>query len=129
MARTLRLIIVEDDALVVLGMALVLEELGCEVCGVAANAQDGIELAELHRPDLALVDVALAGGSCGLEATREISGRLGISVIVCSAHASADDAHSAGATRFLMKPFDVSALWEAVQAPFRPDGPTIPLAA
>jgi two-component system, response regulator PdtaR len=129
MASRVRLIIVEDDALVVIGITLVLEEYGCEICGVAATAEEGIALADLHRPDLALVDVALADGSDGLMAARVISGRLGIPVVVCSAHATAEQALAAGACHFLMKPFDAMALSDAVQAPFRANGAVITLAA
>jgi DNA-binding NarL/FixJ family response regulator len=129
MASILRLLIAEDDELVVLGLTLVMEQLGYEVCGVARTATEAVDIAERYRPDLALVDVALADGSNGLCAAREISGRLGIPVVVCSAHASAADAHAAGASYFLMKPFGIGALVEAVSSAFRPNGSRAPLAA
>ncbi len=59
MASKLRLLIAEDDELVVLGLTLVIEQLGYEVCGIARTAAEAVDLAERHRPDLALVDVAL----------------------------------------------------------------------
>ena len=62
-------------------------------------------------------------------AAREISGRLGIPVVVCSAHATAADAHAAGASRFLMKPFGIDALAEAVLPAFRPSDSRAPLVA
>jgi two-component system, response regulator PdtaR len=116
----MRLLIAEDDELVVLGLTLVIEQLGYTVCGIARTASEAVALAELHLPDLALVDVALADGSNGLSAARDISGRLGIPVVVCSAHATAADALAAGASRFLMKPFGIDALAEAVLSTFRP---------
>jgi DNA-binding NarL/FixJ family response regulator len=125
----MRLLIAEDDELVVLGLTLVIEQLGYTVCGIARTASEAITLAELHHPDLALVDVALADGSNGLSAARDISGRLGIPVVVCSAHATAADALAAGASRFLMKPFGIDALAEAVLAAFRPGNSCAPLAA
>jgi DNA-binding NarL/FixJ family response regulator len=125
----MRLLIAEDDELVVLGLTLVIEQLGYTVCGIARTASEAVTLAELHHPDLALVDVALADGSNGLSAARDISGRLGIPVVVCSAHATAADALAAGASRFLMKPFGIDALAEAVLAAFRPGNSCAPLAA
>ena len=125
----MRLLIAEDDELVVLGLTLVVEQLGYTVCGIARTASEAVTLAELHHPDLALVDVALADGSNGLSAAREISGRLGIPVVVCSAHATAADALAAGAARFLMKPFGIDALAEAVLAAFRPGNSCAPLVA
>src|SRR3954462_7400435 len=114
MCSNLRLLIAEDNELVVLGLTLVIEQLGYEVCGIARTATEAVDLAERHRPDLALMDVALADGSNGLSAARDISGRLAIPVIVCSAHATATDAHAAGASRFLMKPFGIDELAEAM---------------
>ena len=125
----MRLLIAEDDELVVLGLTLVIEQLGYTVCGIARTASEAVTLAELHHPDLALVDVALADGSNGLSAARDISGRLGIPVVVCSAHATAADALAAGASRFLLKPFGIDALAEAVLAAFRPGNSCAPLAA
>ena len=125
----MRLLIAEDDELVVLGLTLVIEQLGYTVCGIARTASEAVTLAELHHPDLALVDVALADGSNGLSAAREISGRLGIPVVVCSAHATAADALAAGASRFLMKPFGIDALVEAVLTAFRPGNSRAPLVA
>jgi DNA-binding NarL/FixJ family response regulator len=125
----MRLLIAEDDELVVLGLTLVIEQLGYTVCGIARTASEAVTLAELHHPDLALVDVALADGSNGLSAAREISGRLGIPVVVCSAHATAADALAAGASRFLMKPFGIDALAEAVLTTFRTGNSRAPLVA
>jgi DNA-binding NarL/FixJ family response regulator len=125
----MRLLIAEDDELVVLGLTLVIEQLGYAVCGIARTASEAVSLAELHHPDLALVDVSLADGSSGLSAARDISGRLGIPVVVCSAHATAADALAAGASRFLMKPFGIDALAEAVLSGFRSGNSCAPLAA
>ena len=50
---------------------------------------EAVRLAELHRPDVAVVDFGLADGSDGMAAAREISSRLGIPVVMCSAHADA----------------------------------------
>jgi DNA-binding NarL/FixJ family response regulator len=129
MANNLRLLIAEDDELVVLGLTLVIEQLGYEICGIARTAAEAVDLAERHHPDLALMDVALADGSNGLSAARDISGRLAIPVIVCSGHATAMDAHAAGASRFLMKPFGIDALAEAMISAFRAKGSQAPLAA
>jgi DNA-binding NarL/FixJ family response regulator len=129
MASKLRLLIAEDDELVVLGLRLVTEQLGYDVCGIARTAAEAVDLAERLLPDLAIMDVALADGSDGLSAARHISGLLSIPVIVCSAHATAADAHAAGAARFLMKPFGIDALSEAMTAAFRPGDSRAPLVA
>ncbi|WP_192499296.1 response regulator [Skermanella pratensis] len=97
-----------------MGLTMVIEQLGHHVCATAQTAGQAVDLAEASSPDVALVDVALADGTDGLAATREIAGRLGVPVIVCSAHASPTDAYAAGARHFLMKPFGIDALTEAM---------------
>ena len=52
--------IVEDDALVALGIRCTLDELGYEVCGVAASEPEALALAGRTQPELALMDIRLA---------------------------------------------------------------------
>ena len=82
-----RLIVAEDDPLIAWAVRVGLADQGYEVCGWADSAPEAVRLAELHRPDVAVVDFGLADGSDGMAAAREISSRLGIPVVMCSAHA------------------------------------------
>lgn len=59
---------------------------------------------------LRLIDVWLAHGSNGLTAVRHLTDRNGIPVFVCSGHASAQDARTAGAIAFRKKSFRLSDL-------------------
>jgi DNA-binding response OmpR family regulator len=92
-----RLIVAEDDLLIAWAVRVGLADQGYEVCGWADSGSEAVRLAELHRPDVAVVDFGLADGTDGMAAAREISSRLGIPVVMCSAHADAD----AGAQRVL----------------------------
>ena len=92
-----RLIVAEDDLLIAWAVRVGLVDQGYEVCGWADSGREAVRLAELHRPDVAVVDFGLADGTDGMAAAREISSRLGIPVVMCSAHADAD----AGAQRVL----------------------------
>jgi DNA-binding response OmpR family regulator len=84
-----RLIVAEDDPLIAWAVRVGLADQGYEVCGWADSAPEAVRLAELHRPDVAVVDFGLADGTDGMMAAREISNRLGIPVVMCSAHADA----------------------------------------
>jgi two-component system, response regulator PdtaR len=84
-----RLIVAEDDPLIAWAVRVGLVDQGYEVCGWADSGREAVRLAELHRPDVAVVDFGLADGTDGMAAAREISSRLGIPVVMCSAHASA----------------------------------------
>lgn len=56
-----RALIVEDEAVIAMALELFLEELGCDVAGVAGNVQQALELATTGDFDLAFLDVNLNG--------------------------------------------------------------------
>lgn len=69
----LRVLIVDDQALMRAGFRALLDaEDGIEVVGEAADGREGLELARLHTPDIALVDVQMPVMT-GIEATRAIA--------------------------------------------------------
>jgi DNA-binding NarL/FixJ family response regulator len=68
----LRLIIADDDALArALIEAIVERDRGLELVGSAEDAKRAIELANEHRPDVAVLDWVMPGGG-GETAAREI---------------------------------------------------------
>ena len=62
-----RLLIVEDEPIVALDLKQELEQLGCEVLGVAESADEALVAAGVHRPDLALMDVRIVGSVDGIQ--------------------------------------------------------------
>ena len=67
----LRVLVVEDDALMGDLLAEMLEEMGHSVCAVALTEGDAVKAAARDTPDLMMVDVALGQGS-GIVAMDEI---------------------------------------------------------
>lgn len=68
----LSVLIAEDEVLVSMFLADVVEDAGLRVAGVARTVQDAIAKAEADPPDLALLDMNLKGGS-GLEVARALA--------------------------------------------------------
>ena len=67
----LRVLVMEDDALLGFMLGEVLEELGYAVSAIAATHPDAVLAARSDRPDLMIVDVHLRAGS-GIQAVAEI---------------------------------------------------------
>jgi len=67
----LRVLVVEDDAMIGDLLAEMLERIGHDVCGIEATEADAVAAARRCAPDLMIVDARLGEGS-GLSAVDEI---------------------------------------------------------
>ncbi len=114
-APRLRAMVVEDEFVVSLTLKVQLEAVGCEVVGVAREADAAVELASRLRPDLILMDIGLPGRN-GVEATREIMARAPTPIIVVTAYGDerVQGALAAGARLALTKPIVEEQLARAI---------------
>lgn len=85
--RPLRLLIVEDEALAAEAVGMAAMDLGHIVCGTARTEEEAVAIAGRERPDVALMDVRLAGGD-GIEAARRLRANYGIRSIFLSGYAN-----------------------------------------
>jgi two-component system, response regulator PdtaR len=69
--KMLRIMVVEDDALIGMLLTEMLEGMGHGVCALASTEPEAVEAALRCKPDLMLVDARLRHG-CGLAAVEEI---------------------------------------------------------
>jgi CheY-like chemotaxis protein len=69
--KALRVLVIEDDALIAMLLSELLAGMGHDVCATAATEADAVIAATRHRPDLMIVDARLGGGS-GVSAVEEI---------------------------------------------------------
>ncbi|KAA0679501.1 response regulator [Roseomonas genomospecies 6] len=69
---TMRILIVEDNALVAFDLEQQLLHAGHDVVGIAATASDAEAIAAAEGADVALMDVALADGSSGVDAAASL---------------------------------------------------------
>ena len=70
--KSRRILIVEDEMVVQLHLTRIVEELGHEVVGTAADRDEAVELAAAERPELVLMDIHLASGSDGVETATQL---------------------------------------------------------
>ena len=82
-----KILIVDDHPLVRAGLAQLIGDCpDLEVCGEAANMSEALRQIDNNAPDLALIDLSLAGGS-GLDLIEHIKSRnLDILMLVASMH-------------------------------------------
>lgn len=76
-----RVLIVDDEFIITQTLAIYVEDLGLEVCGVAASADEAVALAVEHRPFIVLMDMRLQGDRDGVDASLEIHERVGSRVV------------------------------------------------
>jgi DNA-binding NarL/FixJ family response regulator len=119
-APAIRIVIAEDQALVRRGAALLLSmEPDMEVVGQACNGVEAVELTQLLRPDVVLMDLhmPLKGG---VAATREITRALpGTQVLVLTTlddDETVFEAVRAGAHAYLLKDAAEDELLETIRA-------------
>jgi len=71
LANGLRVLVVEDDALIGILLAETLEEMGYEVCAIEATEADAVAAAARYKPDLMIVDAWLGDGT-GISAVDKV---------------------------------------------------------
>ena len=84
------ILIVEDEVVTARDLARSLERFGYGVSGTASSADEAIDLALEHKPDLVLMDIRLDHESDGIEAAVIIHSRCSIPIVFLTAHVDAD---------------------------------------
>ncbi|MCC7349899.1 MAG: response regulator [Phycisphaerales bacterium] len=102
----LRILIVEDDTLVGMGLRSQLERLGHEVVGQASTASEASGMFQSQNPDLVLLDIRLDGVD-GIDLAKSLMAVRRVPMIIISAYGEAeliDRASAAGVFGYLIKP-------------------------
>jgi DNA-binding NarL/FixJ family response regulator len=81
-----KVLIVEDELLVGMYLVDILEDTGFSAVGPAVNAAQAFKLAESERPEIAIVDISVAGACDGVDIGGELARRFGIALIFTSGH-------------------------------------------
>jgi len=102
----LRVMIVEDQALLAMELELVLGESGCDVVGCAMDQAGAFAIADREHPDLALIDVNLLDGMTGPGIAQGLVTRHGAAVVFLTANPEQIPEGFAGALGAVSKPFD-----------------------
>ena len=117
MPKPVRILIVEDHALVRAGLFTALSGAGFDVVGEAADGPEGLRRANELAPDVVLVEIGLPGID-GIELTRLLRQNLPhVRVVILTVHDLESEifaALAAGADAYCLKTSDVSTVTTAV---------------
>jgi CheY-like chemotaxis protein len=113
-----KVLVVEDDEVIVDIEIWRLSKLGFDVCGSAATGAEALECAAKLQPDIVLMDISLRGDMDGIEAAGQIKKNFNIPVIFVTAHIHGEilaRAKTVNPDGFIKKPFDDDDLRIAIE--------------
>ncbi|SNT08523.1 response regulator receiver and ANTAR domain protein [Bacillus sp. OK838] len=112
-----RILVVEDESIVLLDITIMLKDAGFDVVGHARDGEKAIELAYALQPDLVLMDIKMPKMN-GLKASEVISNTFQIPVLLLTAFSQReyiDEAKRANIVGYLVKPITEADLIPAVE--------------
>jgi two-component system, response regulator PdtaR len=115
--RRARILLVDDEALIRMGLRVMLADLGYDVVGEAADGHEAVSQVAALAPDLVIMDIKMPGMD-GLEATRRIMAAHPVPIVVLTAYSHQSlvaEAADAGVLAYLMKPVREADIGPAIE--------------
>ncbi len=111
----IRILVAEDEALIRMDLVEMLIEAGYEVVAEASDGAQAIELAQLHKPDLAILDVKMPILD-GISAAEKIIAIAPVLMLTAfSQRELVERARDAGVMAYVVKPFSIGDLVPAIE--------------
>jgi AmiR/NasT family two-component response regulator len=116
-AQPLRIVIADDEAVIRLGLKAMLEALGHQVVGMAADGEFALTLITDQKPDLAILDIKMPGLD-GLTVAERLAQESPLPVVILTAYsqqALVERAVGASVAGYLVKPMREELLGPTVE--------------
>ncbi|MGQ9492492.1 MAG: ANTAR domain-containing response regulator [Anaerolineae bacterium] len=116
MKRT-RILIADDESIILMDLREMLTNLGYLVIGEASDGQSAVNMARELKPDLVIMDIKMPGMD-GIEAAKVLTEEKIAPVLLLTAYSQQDlieRAREAGVIGYLVKPFRESNLAPAIE--------------
>jgi response regulator NasT len=110
--KKLKILVAEDEYLVLMGLKSNLKELGHQIIAEAMNGKEAIELAKEKSPDLIIADINMPELD-GLEAVKQINQKQVIPSIIVTGYSDdelIEKASKVGVFAYLVKPVGIEEL-------------------
>ncbi len=125
--NSVRILIVEDEAVIAADIQELLQEMGYSTLGPCASAEAALDLLKSETPSLVMMDIRLKGEMDGIEAAEIIRDEHSIPLIFVTAHADEATLERAKVTEpygYVLKPFKELELRAAVELALHRAGPS-----
>ncbi|UTW64627.1 response regulator [bacterium SCSIO 12741] len=113
-----RVLVVEDEAIIAQDIQDTLEDLGYEVFEPANTYTEAVELLETVQPDIAILDIRLAGQKSGVDIANHINENYHFPFIFLSSNTdklTLDEAKKVEPLAYLVKPFSKDELYTSIE--------------
>ncbi len=114
MTEPLKVLIVEDEALLAMELESLVEDAGHSVVGWAMSSDEAKTLVDTSDADIAFVDIHLADGPTGVDIAEHIR-RSGPVVVFMTANPKRIPENFAGAVGVISKPYTMNGLISALR--------------
>jgi DNA-binding LytR/AlgR family response regulator len=117
----LKILIVEDEAIIAEDIKLQLIKLGYRVTGISKTYETSLQLIEEEVPDIVLVDIRLEGEYDGIDLVQTIKERYDLPAIFLTSHAdkvTVEKAKKVKPEGYLLKPFKREDLYTSIEIAF-----------
>jgi CheY-like chemotaxis protein len=104
----IKILIVEDESILALGLKKKLENLGYSVTDIAASGPETIKKVSENQPDIIMMDIVIKGDMDGIETAAKLNETLSIPVIYLTAYADDEILKRAATTEpygYILKPY------------------------
>jgi ActR/RegA family two-component response regulator len=98
-------LIAEDDLILADMVEMVLVTAGYSVCGIARTVAAAVALAEVHKPEFAVIDLRLANGGLGTAIAADTDALADTGILYATGNASAVMLAGAAGHACLAKPY------------------------
>ena len=118
MSGSVKIMIVEDESIVAMDLAMRLQKAGYEVVGMADNSDDALTLFKEEEPDLVLMDININGEKDGIETAKLLKKVRDVPLIFLTAFSQSENvnrAKEANPSAYLVKPFNNDSLYTSIE--------------
>lgn len=119
--KHLKIGIVEDDLIIAASIEMTLAQIGYHPVAPVRSYADALKMITNENPDLLLLDITLEGKEDGIELAQKVNENYGIPFIFLTSYsdpATVNRAKEANPYAYLVKPFNESDLFSAIEIAF-----------